>query len=130
MRGPTDQVYRVICSDKASNGQSNVYTIGNTDISGDATWSMGYGTGAEYASGVEILDTVKVGSISASMTLSVGTTDCNLPAGSDGILGLSFAGKTLHAWIRSMTVQPADHNQHPRNRLHGWMPPTLSCPST
>lgn len=81
-----------------------MYTIGNTDISGDATWSMGYGTGSEDAAGVEILDTVAIGSISADMTLSVATTNCNLPDYSDGILGLSFAGKTIHAQIRSMTV--------------------------
>ena len=102
-----------------------MYKIGNTDISGDAEWSQEYGTGAEYAAGVEILDTVKIGSISANMTLSVATTDCTIPASSDGILGLDFASKTLHAWIRSMTVQPTDRNQHPGTRLHGWMLPTV-----
>lgn len=123
MRGPTDRVCRVICSDKASDGQSNVYQIGNTDISGDATWSQEYGTGAEHAAGVEIVDTVKIGSITANMTLSVATTDCTLSAGSDGIIGLNVASKTPNAWDHSIIVQLADRNQHPRIRLHGWMLP-------
>ena len=104
----------MVCSDKASSGQSNLYEIGNTDISGDVAWSQQYGTGAEHAAGKEIPDTVTIGSISANMTLSVATTDCTLPLDSDGILGLNFVSMTFSMfWISRNDCpagQPADRN--------------------
>ena len=82
----------MLCSDKYSKDFSNVYKIGDEDISGAKTFHQAYGDGSVNYTGVQIKDEVKIDGLSVSMELSVATKECNPGSfDTDGILGLSYA---------------------------------------